>query len=194
VKEKAASRTALRIDAIAGGFVGVLALLVSTYNVYLQRQQVRAQVWPHVELSYSEVYSKEDPHFDFDVENTGVGPAIVRSIYVTVDGARVQRWGDVLDLARKRDPELMRALGGPGVAKEGLPYNHMGLARRVLPAGAHIRAISIVGVSEEHKEALHRLFDVARVSVCYCSTLGDCWVTGGEAVGECPRGGEEFYD
>jgi hypothetical protein len=37
-----------RIAALTSGFVAVLALVVSTYNVYLQRQQIRAQVWPRL--------------------------------------------------------------------------------------------------------------------------------------------------
>jgi hypothetical protein len=34
---------------IAAG-IGLLALLVAGYTAYLQRQQVRAQVWPRVEV------------------------------------------------------------------------------------------------------------------------------------------------
>ena len=38
------------LAAVASGFVGALALATSTYNVYLQRQQVKASVWPHVTM------------------------------------------------------------------------------------------------------------------------------------------------
>ena len=34
-------------------FVGLLALCVSGYTAYLQRQQVRAQVWPYLEPGIS---------------------------------------------------------------------------------------------------------------------------------------------
>lgn len=41
---------ATRYDAVVATFIGVLALLVSAYTAYTQRQQVRAQVWPYVEI------------------------------------------------------------------------------------------------------------------------------------------------
>ena len=37
------------LAAVIAAFVGLLALLVSGYTAYLQRQQVRAQVWPYLD-------------------------------------------------------------------------------------------------------------------------------------------------
>ncbi len=51
-----ASMNALRrrdgsgLAAVIAAFVGLLALCVSGYTAYLQRQQVRAQVWPYIEF------------------------------------------------------------------------------------------------------------------------------------------------
>ena len=63
-----------RYDAIVATFVGVLALVVSAYTAYVQRQQVRAQVYPIV--SFSTGYSDEDIHMK--LSNKGSGPAIIR--------------------------------------------------------------------------------------------------------------------
>ena len=40
-----------RLAALASGFVGALALAVATDDVYLQRVQIGAQVWPPLEWS-----------------------------------------------------------------------------------------------------------------------------------------------
>ena len=46
VPEEKETRGASRYDAIIATFVGFLALCVSGYTAYMQRQQVRAAVWP----------------------------------------------------------------------------------------------------------------------------------------------------
>jgi hypothetical protein len=41
---------ASRYDAIVATLVGIFALCISAYTAYVQRQQVRAQVYPILEL------------------------------------------------------------------------------------------------------------------------------------------------
>ena len=46
VPEERATRGASRYDAVIATLVGFCALRVSGYTAYVQRQQVRAAVWP----------------------------------------------------------------------------------------------------------------------------------------------------
>jgi hypothetical protein len=78
------------LAALVSGFVGFVALATSTYNVYLQRQQVRAQVWPYLVLGAD--WGHEG--FTLGVTNRGVGPAAVKRVTVTVDGKLVEDWVD----------------------------------------------------------------------------------------------------
>jgi hypothetical protein len=75
--------------AVIASFIGILALAVSGYTAYVQRQQLRAQVLPRLQL----VYSSVNPHFV--VLNQGTGPASVTAMRVTVGGAPVRTWSDV---------------------------------------------------------------------------------------------------
>ena len=50
VPEERETRRASRYDAVIATFVGFLALCVSGYTAYMQRQQVRAAVWPILEF------------------------------------------------------------------------------------------------------------------------------------------------
>jgi hypothetical protein len=183
-----ASRRAFRIDAIASGFVGALALAVSTYNVYLQREQIRAQVWPHLELTNS--YSVDE--FSWNVENTGVGPAKVEGVRVSVDGKPAKTWHEVLDLGCASDPELRRMLESPD--------GHIGkswtsLTRRVIGAGVERHAYRLSGTKPELTEALRRLAARSKIEVCYCSTLGECWMLHEEQpIKRCPTDGFTFTD
>jgi hypothetical protein len=159
--------------ALASGFAAALALAVSTYNVYLQRQQIRAQVWPRLEWSQINVDG-----FVYQLHNSGVGPADLRTVGVTVDGAPVASWAVALD----------RVTGVRGGYRTG------GLSGRVLGPGATIEALRITD------EAAARVFEAQAqriaVELCYCSTLGDCWQHHGgrstEAVTDCPASAATF--
>ena len=78
------TRGASRYDAIVATFVGLLALCVSGYTAYMQRQQVRAAVWPILEFDSSNGLIR------FTLANKGVGPAIVKHVIVKVDDQPVK--------------------------------------------------------------------------------------------------------
>jgi hypothetical protein len=56
--------------AVIASFIGILALAISGYTAYVQRQQLRAQVWPHLRLEFSGV------HRSFSAINQGTGPRV----------------------------------------------------------------------------------------------------------------------
>jgi len=66
--------------AVIASFVGILALAVSGYTAYEQRQQLRAQVWPYLQLWRSDV------NVGFYITNQGTGPARIIAARVMVDG------------------------------------------------------------------------------------------------------------
>ncbi|PYI74927.1 MAG: hypothetical protein DMF04_11625 [Verrucomicrobia bacterium] len=53
VPEEKATRGASRYDAVIATLVGFCALCVSGYTAYMQRQQVRAAVWPILQFDHS---------------------------------------------------------------------------------------------------------------------------------------------
>lgn len=141
------------LGVIIASLVGLLALLVSGYTAWIQRQQVRAEVWPYLTVAY------QDPGNKLTVFNKGVGPAIVRSVRVTVDG--------------KPQPDWDRVLGALG-----LPAANYGLSTisgTVLSPGD---ALSVVVFPDESAYARFRKAMSAHglMDICYCSTLDECWV------------------
>src|SRR5437016_8383441 len=71
--------------------VGFCALCVSAYTAHVQRQQVRAAVWPILEFD-----SGNGP-IQFTLANKGVGPAIIRHVTLKVDGQPVRNWKEALE-------------------------------------------------------------------------------------------------
>lgn len=167
------------LAALASGFVGALALGTSTYNVYLQRQQVRASVWPHVTMSSA---FTDDGALSFVLRNRGVGPAQLKRFRVTVDGKPAEDWADMLKMLLRKDT---------------LTYipDTTELHEEVLTPGMELPLLKIPTFKDSQdimQEAGSGRFSI---EVCYCSTLDDCWALGGEGTKEvrgCPEDPRPF--
>jgi hypothetical protein len=149
--------------------IGVCALFVSGYTAYIQRQQVRATVWPILEYDTS-----NDPMIRLTVENKGVGPAIIRHVVVRVDGEPVRNWEEA----------MTKLLGPLPQGRDHYRFSESTMNGHVLKPGESIDVLVPHDFDgnpikdEKSGEMWTRLNkDRQRVSVeiCYCSTLGECW-------------------
>jgi hypothetical protein len=170
--------------AVIASFIGLLALAVSGYTAYVQRQQLRAQVWPRLQLKYS------NRDLRFWADNEGTGPARVTAMRVTVDGSPVRSWYHVERAASASDSGWLR---------------RSSFSQAVLPAGKEHTLI--VPDDDDRSRALFRELlpgegHAITVVVCYCSVLDDCWTaTSGYAFldsnppRECPIApAERFFE
>jgi hypothetical protein len=164
VPEQKATRAASRYDAIIATFVGVCALCVSGYTAHVQRQQVRAAVWPILQFD-----SSNAPDIHFTLANKGVGPAIIRNVIMKVDGQPVKNWREALE----------RILGpGEHHASES------DMSGRVLAAGESMTVLTPFGpggkpITFDESNPLWVKMNKDReritVEICYSSTLGEGW-------------------
>jgi hypothetical protein len=173
VPEEKATRLASRYDAVIATLVGLCALCVSAYTAHVQRQQVRAAVWPILEFDSS------NAPIHFILANKGVGPAIIRHVIVKVDDQPVRNWRKALE-----------KMLGPG--------EHLGsesdMSGRVFAAG---ESMTVFTPRDPENNPLN--FDKSNplwvkmnkdrlrvtVEICYCSTLDECWTlrAGGSTPG-----------
>jgi hypothetical protein len=138
--------------------IGLLALIVSAYTAYVERQQVnaqlqqvRAQVWPYLEIGVS------DTDHSLGMFNKGVGPAIVRTVQVQVDGKPQSDWRHVF--------------GALGIHLHH--YSQSDISHNVLSPG---EVVKMLVVPDDSKwKQFRALDDRLTISTCFCSTLGDCW-------------------
>jgi len=141
------------VAAVIAAFVGLLALFVSGYTAYIQHQQVRAQVWPYLEAG------NDDGNQSIYVYNKGVGPAIVKSAQIFIDGKPQSDWTHVLT-----------ALGVP-------PHGFLQstLNPDVISPGEQVR---ILGITDKERWEAFRGGAVGRMTmdICFCSTLDECWM------------------
>lgn len=167
--------------AVIAALIGLLALGVSVYTAMLQRQQVRAEVWPYLQPAVAQAKQA------ITIENKGVGPAIVRSLRVYVDGRPRRSWPEVFDalgLDDLRDTAASTVNGvvlAPGETIQQVGFDDAANFRRLLPRYPRIALV-----------------------VCYCSTLAECRLLDEREatperrhrdVASCPaRGADEFID
>ncbi len=158
------SERGTRYEAAVATFVAVLALAISAYTAYVQKQQVRAQVLPILQFGTSNA-----PHFVVGVDNKGVGPALIKHVVVTVDGEALPTWHDVL-----------QKVLGPGKHN----YSESDIGSLIM---APNETVNILTPFDDNGEPLKPAkdgdgakFNEGRlriaIEICYCSTLGDCWL------------------
>ena len=162
----AGAQRAIRWDALAAiiaSLVGLLALIVAGYTAYIQRQQVRAQVWPYL------ISGNNDLTQSLVVNNKGVGPAVVRTVQLWINGKPQSDWNRV-------------------VANMGLPPHQFFQAtinHDVLSPGEELQIIRFPD------KALWQRFKTAAsnrmaMDICFCSTLGECWISSNKNLIEPP--------
>ena len=161
-------RSASRYDAVIATFVGFLALCVSGYTAWVQRQQVRAAVWPILEYQTSNA-----PDIHFTVANKGVGPAIIKNVIVRVDDQPMKNWAEILE-----------KLLGPGKH----PGSESDISGHVFAPG---ESLTIMTPRKDDGNAftfdkadpfwvkLNKGRDRVTVEISYSSTLGECWTLRG---------------
>ena len=184
--ESAELRRGIRLDliiAVSALLISILATAASWWQSRVVAQQLSAQVWPY--LSISTTY---DPQYvSVDVVNDGLGPAIIRSVVLTVDG---KPYANPLRAFRRVFKPPKR--GRFGSQMSGLSPGS------VIRASSSTRLIRINApwAAEQFAVAVPRV----DLRVCYCSLLGNCWLISARqqtseprAISACPDAGADQY-
>jgi hypothetical protein len=168
---------AFRLDffiAIAALVVSILTTATLVYQTHVIGEQYAATIWPYLSINSS--YS---PHGQrLDIVNDGVGPALIESAQLSVDGKPVSSWKDYLKaladqpsirtlyrkseaamlLGQRPDGKISTSSTGPGSTIR--PGDKVELLDMEMPAYVPLTALQSHRIS----------FDF-----CYCSLNGSCW-------------------
>ncbi len=143
------------IVTLAAILVSVCALAVSVYQAKIMRDTQQASVWPFVEVLPSNTQNGAW----LGVTNKGVGPALVKSVYLEVDGQPFQRWQAMFD-------ELLPA--------DSVNFVWSSVNGRVLAPNEEARAIQL---NPADARRVGRIIQNMTFEVCYCSVYDACWTT-----------------
>lgn len=146
-----------RITAISALAVSVTTVVFLGYQTLLMRTQVEASIWPYVQIASSCC----GDGFSINVQNKGVGPAIIKYAHVRVDGKPKRNWR-----------EVVQALTG----QPSTDFSVDSMTRRVMAANDDFKAISITSPELALKVATEASKGRLQGEVCYCSVLKQCWL------------------
>lgn len=120
--------------------------------------QLSATVWPYLSFSVYE----GDTTFRYTLDNDGLGPAILRSATLELDG---KRYGSFRSFG-------YALMGGSAPHKSVLRSSSLSSGQVIRP-GISSQVLGYEGPrGREYADAARKR---AKVTVCYCSLLEQCW-------------------
>ncbi|HEY0393004.1 MAG TPA: hypothetical protein VGD01_00785 [Candidatus Elarobacter sp.] len=160
-EETASLRRGIRLDliiAVCALLISSLATAASFWQSRVVAEQLSSQVWPY--LSFQTTY---DPKFvSLEIANDGLGPAIIRSMVLTVDGRIYpdpsQAFRRVFRPEKGAVSAQLRGVSPGSVIRAG--------------AAAQLFRINAKWAARQYGAAAGRI----DFRVCYCSVLGNCWM------------------
>ena len=151
----------------SAGIVALTALVVSIYQAWIAREQQKMSAWPYVSQD-----NTDQDGYAYRIHNVGLGPALVRSLRIDVDGRPVTDWGGLLVAALRVDSAtLTKQLRGAGFVMSSVRRGSV-----LLPGST----TAIVRVADPQAgRTLRGILNDPRVhiQVCYCSLYRDCWLS-----------------
>ena len=170
---------AFRFDlliAVCALLISAIAALASVMQTRALQDQYAAAIWP-----YLSVDSTLNPNgASVDLTNDGLGPALVRSAQLYLDGRPVGAWGDVVRTVFT-DPNLH--MKGTVAAR----MSSLNASTTIRPGDSHL----LIAITLPKKATIKALFrHQVSMDICYCSLNDRCWTlhsTPGRAGGEYPH-------
>lgn len=162
-----------------------LALLLSAVSLWVavgtmdaNKKMVEASSWPFLQITTSDATLEGKNELTFDLGNAGVGPAMVESFEVTLDGKPIGSSRELLQRCCGYDPTKPRpvAIHQPSIGS----WTEGTVGGSVIRAGENRRFFTYAQTPQNVRAwtilrdavASRRL--LARA--CYCSVFEECWL------------------
>ncbi len=159
------SEKAFRLDfviAIAALLVSAVSAFALIYQTRVIGQQYAATIWPYVSVNSS--YGVRGA--SIRVENDGLGPALIESAQLLIDGKPVPSWGWYLE-GFMTNPALPHTRGSRSISATSF-----GRATTIRP-GESMSLFAIVYKAQIDPRAL--VVHQVGIRLCYCSINSSCW-------------------
>lgn len=160
-------------------FVAIAALLISAltagtliYQTHVIGDQFAATIWPY--LSVDTTFGPNGEKIE--LTNDGVGPALVRSAQLHVDGRPLRSWNEyVAELVG--DPQLHEAFIRAGAAvrpgsRGPITMSSIGPSTTLRPGESDTLVQVTLPVNVPTQAFVNH---TVVVDLCYCSLNGSCW-------------------
>jgi hypothetical protein len=161
----------LRFDttiAVCALLLSAIAASASVYQTHVIAEENSAAVWPYISFTLS----GGPEHVALTMQNNGLGPAIIRSNQIMLDGKPVDSWSTVFaQLSRKAGHIASKSssISGEAVLRPGEEFPLF-----------DVRGVHILRGLAQNEKRVH-------FTVCYCSLLENCWLKTAAPAAPPPR-------
>jgi len=160
----------------------MLVSIASFYATYLQansaEQQVKAMTYPLIQYSTGN-YSIElkESAITLSVSNSGVGPAIIKTLDYKYDGKAYKRIGELMDACCSAEYQVFKAAENEKDAPLESRMLTSFIEGTILSAGESNALLTLRKrpENEEFWNALNKERFKVKLEVCYCSLLDTCY-------------------
>jgi hypothetical protein len=159
--------------AVAAVSISAITAAALIYQTRVIGDQFAATIWPYLSVGATYDTSGET----IEVTNDGVGPALVRSAQLSVDGREVRAWNDYVKVLT-HDPQLrelfLRALAAykAGRVDALVAMSSIGPSSTLRPGESQrLLRISLPEIVPTQALVKHSV----ALDFCYCSLNGSCW-------------------
>jgi hypothetical protein len=156
------------VGSIVAIVVGVAALYVSWDQGRVMREEVRASVWPALQIDGFASRTLDGMSLGLRIQNAGVGPARVERITIRNRGELVPDLESMLEqMPADGDLSLLTVEG------------------RIVAAGDVVQPFTLLyreALALDAVDVMGALSAQWSVEVCYCSVLDQCWTSGQDRV------------
>lgn len=137
-------------------FISLLALLATMYEANLERENQLLSVWPRLTI---QVHLSNTQGYGIEVSNKGLGPAIVKTAKIKVDGKQLHSWEGAF--------RELKVSGSLTVITSSLDSS-------IISQNEIVTAIKVEDAIGGYNvgKVNHRI----GLEVCYCSVYDDCWL------------------
>jgi hypothetical protein len=157
------------VIALGALLISTVAAAATVYQTRVIASQFSATVWPYVSFDITNAPTS----FDLELRNDGLGPAIVRSATLSLDGHEQPSLEVLMRTLVLQDPKTLAAMRRAARIRALKVTTSTPTAGEVIPAGTSRPVIRIDGAAF----ALPFRDDLPRIglTLCYCSLTGNCW-------------------
>lgn len=170
---------------VVGVFIALVALYAALNESAAVRQQTAAAVWPFVQFSIEDYDTQDSAGFSMSFKNTGVGPARMQDVRLTIDGEAIRDWHHAAS-----------RVGGDLTS----PVSRNFISDRVLSPDETVDIISTTEPSLARKLQVVIANPENYITYCYCSIFEQCWLADSrrdiqnpEPVEDCPDFGDATF-
>lgn len=160
--------------AVSAFFVSLTTLWLTMHNARTMERLVAANSYPNIDFSYGNQFDFEDGRgarhaIYLSLDNTGIGPARLRSIELSFAGRPAANVRELLQLCCTREPPA--SLPNTDYSSSGDMHGAM------IPAGKTLNLFAWPEAPNDPRWArLEAIRDRIGIRVCYCSVFDECYV------------------